>query len=144
MNRTSIATAIIAGFANPASAVNLNPNGIGQVLIYPYYTVNHQQQTLLSAVNTTSIGKAVKVRFLEGYNSREVLDFNLYLSKYDVWTAAVFSLGIQGVFTTAATATFTVLSGDTALSCVFGLQTGKRRAACGSCRWRSAIALSMT
>jgi uncharacterized membrane protein YoaK (UPF0700 family) len=29
-------------------------------------------------------------------------------------TAAVFSLGIQGVFTTAATATFTVLSGDTA------------------------------
>jgi uncharacterized membrane protein YoaK (UPF0700 family) len=29
-------------------------------------------------------------------------------------TAAVFSLGLQGVFTTAATATFTVLSGDTA------------------------------
>ena len=30
-------------------------------------------------VNTDrSIGKAVKVRFLEGYNSREVLDFNLY------------------------------------------------------------------
>jgi uncharacterized membrane protein YoaK (UPF0700 family) len=29
-------------------------------------------------------------------------------------TAAVFSLGIQGVFTTAATATFTVLSGDSA------------------------------
>jgi uncharacterized membrane protein YoaK (UPF0700 family) len=31
-----------------------------------------------------------------------------------VQTAAVFSLGLQGVFTTAATATFTVLSGDTA------------------------------
>ncbi|HEX3803704.1 MAG TPA: DUF1275 family protein [Solirubrobacteraceae bacterium] len=31
-----------------------------------------------------------------------------------VQTAAVFSLGIQGVFTAAATATFTVLSGDTA------------------------------
>jgi uncharacterized membrane protein YoaK (UPF0700 family)/predicted MFS family arabinose efflux permease len=31
-----------------------------------------------------------------------------------VQTAAVFSLGIQGVFTTAATATFTVLSGDAA------------------------------
>ena len=29
-------------------------------------------------------------------------------------TAAVFALGIQGVFTTAATATFTVLSGDSA------------------------------
>jgi predicted MFS family arabinose efflux permease/uncharacterized membrane protein YoaK (UPF0700 family) len=31
-----------------------------------------------------------------------------------IQTAAVFSLGIQGVFTTAATATFTVLSGDAA------------------------------
>jgi uncharacterized membrane protein YoaK (UPF0700 family) len=31
-------------------------------------------------------------------------------------TAAVFSLGIQGVFTTAATATFTVLSGDSWLT----------------------------
>jgi hypothetical protein len=99
VKRIAITTAVIAGlggFAYPASAVNLNPNGIGQVLIYPYYTVNHQQQTLLSVVNFTSIGKAVKVRFLEGYNSREVLDFNLYLSKYDVWTAVVFSLADSG------------------------------------------------
>jgi hypothetical protein len=35
----------------------------------------------------------VKVRFLEGHNSREVLDFNLFLSPYDVWTAAVFATG---------------------------------------------------
>jgi hypothetical protein len=99
MNKNSITTAVIAclaGFVNPASAVNLNPNGIGQVLIYPYYTVNASQQTLLSVVNVTSIGKAVKVRFLEGYNSREVLDFNLYLSAYDVWTAVVFSLADSG------------------------------------------------
>jgi hypothetical protein len=27
---------------------------------------------------------------LEGRNSREVLDFNLYLSPYDVWTGAVY------------------------------------------------------
>ena len=33
--------------------------------------------------------KAVKVRFLEGKNSREVLDFNLFLSGNDVWTAAL-------------------------------------------------------
>jgi hypothetical protein len=102
MNRNSLTTAVIAGIAgvagiaNMANAVYLNPDGVGQVLLYPYYTVNGQQQTLLSVVNTTSIGKAVKVRFLEGYNSREVLDFNLYLSKYDVWTAAVFSLADSG------------------------------------------------
>jgi hypothetical protein len=83
----------VAGIANMASAVNLNPDGLGQVLLYPYYTVNGGQNTLLSVVNTTNVGKAVKVRFLEGYNSREVLDFNLFLSPFDVWTAGLFSTG---------------------------------------------------
>jgi hypothetical protein len=103
MNRNNLTTAVIAGIAgvagiaNMASAVNLNPDGLGQVLLYPYYTVNSGQQTLLSVVNTTAVGKAVKVRFLEGYNSREVLDFNLFLSRFDVWTATVFSLSDAGI-----------------------------------------------
>jgi len=84
----------VAGFASLASAVELNPDGLGQVLIYPYYTVNKNQQTLLSVVNTDSENaKVVKVRFLEGYNSREVLDFNLFLSPNDVWTGTVNRLG---------------------------------------------------
>ena len=95
MKRNSLTTAVVAGiagvagFAGLANAVDLNPDGLGQVLIYPYYTVNKSQDTLFSVVNTTDIGKAVKVRFLEGYNSREVLDFNLFLSPHDVWTARV-------------------------------------------------------
>ena len=109
MNRNSLTTAVIAGIAgvagiaNMASAVNLNPDGLGQVLLYPYYTVNGGQQTLLSVVNTDTVnGKAVKVRFLEGYNSREVLDFNLFLSPADVWTANVFALADAGVSGTGA------------------------------------------
>ncbi|GAA0714271.1 hypothetical protein [Dokdonella soli] len=95
MKRNNLTTAVVAGiagvagFAGLANAVDLNPDGLGQVLIYPYYTVNKSQDTALSVVNTTTRGKAVKVRFLEGYNSREVLDFNLYLSPDDVWTARV-------------------------------------------------------
>ena len=96
MKRNSLTTAVVAGiagvagFAGLANAVDLNPDGLGQVLIYPYYTVNKSQATLFSVVNTDPVnGKAVKVRFLEGYNSREVLDFNLYLSPNDVWTATV-------------------------------------------------------
>jgi len=96
MKRNSLTTAVVAGiagvagFAGLANAVDLNPDGLGQVLIYPYYTVNKSQDTLFAVVNTDPInGKAVKVRFLEGYNSREVLDFNLYLSPNDVWTATV-------------------------------------------------------
>lgn len=77
------------GMAGTASAVNVNSNGLGQVLIYPYYTVRGGTDTYMSVVNTTASVKAVKVRFLEGRNSREVLDFNLYLSPYDMWTAAV-------------------------------------------------------
>ncbi len=82
----------VAGFGSIADAVNLNPDGLGQVLIYPYYTTQGGNDTLLSVVNTADVAKAVKVRFLEGRNSREVLDFNLYLSPYDVWTAGVFQI----------------------------------------------------
>jgi hypothetical protein len=95
MKKNSLTTAVVAGIAGVAglasvsNAVNLNPDGLGQVLIYPYYTVNAGNTTLLSVVNTTNEVKAVKVRFLEALNSREVLDFNLYLSPFDVWTGAV-------------------------------------------------------
>ncbi len=74
------------------SAMTLNPRGIGQVLLYPYYTVNNHQQTLLSVVNTTAQGKALRVRFREGYNGRAVLEFNLFLIPHQTWTGAVFAL----------------------------------------------------
>jgi len=99
MNKTSMTTAILAGIAgvagisNMANAIYLNPDGLGSVLIYPYYTVNTGNATLVSVVNTTDEGKAVKVRFLEAYNSREVLDFNLYLSPFDVWVGEVAAVG---------------------------------------------------
>lgn len=95
MKKNSLTTAIIAGVAGVAglvgvsNAVILNPDGIGQVLLFPYYTVNGDNTTLVSVINTTNNVKAVKVRFLESMNSKEVLDFNLYLSPYDVWTGAV-------------------------------------------------------
>src|SRR5512146_2636845 len=106
MKLNSLTTAVIAGIAgvagiaNMAGAVNLNPDGLGQVLIYPYYTVRGGNGTLLSVVNTHEEGKAVKVRFLEGYNSREVLDFNLYLSQFDVWVAQVYDNGSGGAVAT--------------------------------------------
>jgi hypothetical protein len=93
--RKALFTAVLAGLgaAGTAEAVFLNPNGTGQVLVYPYYTVQQAQgaswNTYLSVVNTTSRAKAVKVRVLEGKTSAEVLDFNLFLSPNDVWTAAI-------------------------------------------------------
>ena len=77
------------GFASTAQAAILSEDGTGEVLLYPYYTVQNGTDTLISVVNTTTQGKAVKVRVLEGMNSREVIDFNLYLSPNDVWTAVI-------------------------------------------------------
>ncbi len=82
------------GVTGAAQAVSVNADGLGQALIYPYFTVRESAagapfNSLLSVVNSTASAKAVKVRFLEGKNSREVLDFNLYLSAHDVWTTAI-------------------------------------------------------
>src|SRR5512141_3256948 len=84
----------VLGVVDSAQAVHINADGLGQALIYPYYTARtttgtNNYVTALSVVNTTSSAKAVKVRFLEGKNSQEVLDFNLFLSAYDVWTAGI-------------------------------------------------------
>jgi hypothetical protein len=79
--------------AGAAQAVSVNPDGLGQVLIYPYYTtqsvLNSPWNSLLSVVNTTGSTKAVKIRFREGKASAEVLDFNIFLSPQDVWTGAI-------------------------------------------------------
>jgi hypothetical protein len=93
--RNSLTLALIAaigsvGIAGTASAaVHLSDDGQGQVLIYPYYTTRAGHDTYLSVLNTTALSKALKIRFSEGKNGRDVLNFNVYLSAYDIWTAAV-------------------------------------------------------
>ncbi len=120
MKRKALQTAVlagiagVAGIANISQAVNLNPDGLGQVLLYPYYTVNGGNDTLMSVVNTTDQVKAVKVRFLESKNTREVLDFNLYLSPFDVWTAALTSDSADGemlVLTADTSCTVPIIDG---------------------------------
>jgi len=80
---------ILLATTGTVSAVQQNINGTGQVLIYPYYTVNNGLNTLYSVVNTTGDTKAIKVKFMESDIGLEVLDFNVYLSGYDVWTGAL-------------------------------------------------------
>ena len=57
------------GVTGAAQAVSVTPDGLGQALVYPYYTVRDQvagspYNSLLSVVNSTASAKAVKVRFL--------------------------------------------------------------------------------
>ena len=72
-----------------AQAVNLATDGLGQVLIFPYYTTRAGWNTLFNITNTSNEVVAVKVRFHEGYNSRDVFDFNVILSPHDVWNGTL-------------------------------------------------------
>ncbi len=88
-----LVSAVLAGMgsiATTAQAVYVDPGNLGQGLLYPYYTVQGNQNTYMTIVNTSTSGvKVVKVRFREGKASNEVLDFNLYLSPADVWVGVV-------------------------------------------------------
>lgn len=87
--KQAIALAVALGAAASAHAVNVDQDGHGSVLLYPAYSVENGTSTYVSVTNTTDQYKAVKVRFVEGMNSKEVLDFNLYLSPQDVWHGMV-------------------------------------------------------
>ena len=89
----AVSLAFITAASLSASAVYLNPDGKGQALIFPYYTARpangNMFSTLLSIANHNPDAKAIRVRFREGRNGREVASFNLFLSPDDMWTGAV-------------------------------------------------------
>jgi hypothetical protein len=62
---------------------------VGQALVYPYYTVNDGWITTFNVINISDKTLAVKVRFHEQKNSRDVLDFNIVMSPFDSWTGWV-------------------------------------------------------
>jgi len=75
----------MAGIGAPAyvGAVTLSQDLIGDVGIVPYYTMREGWTTDFNIVNTGNNTVAAKVRFHEGRNSREVLDFIVVLSPWD-------------------------------------------------------------
>lgn len=73
-----------------ATGLQFAEGGVGHALLVPYYNAQNGNMTVLHVVNTdSSRGKAVKVRFRGALNSDDVLDFQVFLSPSDVWTAAV-------------------------------------------------------
>lgn len=95
VRKTALAVAVSSAMAtmvasNPASAVNISNNGLGEVGLIPYYTVRNGFDTNISVVNTSdTYVVAFKIRFREADNSRDARDFNVFLSPNDVWTATV-------------------------------------------------------
>jgi hypothetical protein len=114
--RSAAALTLLGAAVQTASAVSLNHQGVGQALIYPYYTVNNDQDTLVSVVNPTNIGKALQVRFHEGLNGRDALDFVVYLAPHDVWTSAVTTGNGQAIVQTSDSSCTTLPPGEYGLS----------------------------
>ena len=91
MTRLS-AAAVFSLLAGSACSMTINPNGTGQVLIFPYYTVNQSQQTLLTVSNPTTAAKSLEVVFHEAYNGKVVYSIDVQLAPHQTWTTAAFAL----------------------------------------------------
>lgn len=93
----AIASAVSGGammaMTAPAHAMNISQSNLGEVLLFPYYTVKNGFDTLFTVTNTSDKTAVIKVRWREALNSREVRDFNVILSPRDVWTGVVTSNG---------------------------------------------------
>ena len=81
------ASAVVMSAAH--AAMYINERGTGETLIYPFYSAENGNNTLVNIANTTTDTKAVKVRIIEAQNSQEVLDFNLYLSPKDHYSFSI-------------------------------------------------------
>lgn len=104
--------------ANAVVAVEVNPKGLGEALIFPYYTTTGDYDTYINLVNDSDDFKALKVRFRESMNGAVVLAFNLYLSPGDHWSAVVYP--------TNDAAGAQVASADTSCTVPLSISDGER------------------
>ena len=89
-NSTKLAVAVATvlsglGMVPVAQAVHISPDGLGQYLPGEYYNTNNGMFTEFNISNTSDQVVVVKARFHEAINSRDVFDFNIILSPYDVF-----------------------------------------------------------
>lgn len=79
---------------NPALAnaneLAIAAEGVGHILVVPYFSTQDGNASLLNIVNTDTVnGKAVKLRYRGAANSDDIFDITVLLSPGDVWSANV-------------------------------------------------------
>ena len=75
-----------AGYSGVLNAQNTTVNGIGDLALIPYYTVEANFQTGVHIINTSDSTQVVKLRFRRAADSMDALDINLVMSPRDEWT----------------------------------------------------------
>ncbi|MCG7983996.1 MAG: hypothetical protein JAY90_14765 [Candidatus Thiodiazotropha lotti] len=110
LRKSKIAAAMLMATATAGvNAAFVNTDGTGQVALLPYYNVNNNILTNINITNTTDLYKVVKVRFRESRISADVLDFNIYMSPYDVWNGTIrlnAGSGVANIITEDESCTF--------------------------------------
>ncbi len=72
--------------------VYVNAEGVGDALIFPMFYAGDTWSTDIKVINTSTIySQVAKVVLRESTTSCEVLDFLIYLSPNDVWTATIYA-----------------------------------------------------
>lgn len=88
--KLSAAVAVALGLQTAiVDAQTVSDTNTGTAVFVPYYTINNGWKTLVNITNTSANSLVVKFRLHEARNSRDVLDFLVLLSPYDVWSAWV-------------------------------------------------------
>lgn len=88
-----IAAAVAAATAGQVNVANAQPavasNGLGDLALVPYYTVNGDWITGIHIVNTSDNTQVVKFRFRRAADSMDALDFNIVMSPKDVYAGFI-------------------------------------------------------
>ena len=90
----ALLVSIAVAASTSLQAVQLSQHGLGQVLLYPYYTTRTipkggPYNTLFIVTNTSSDTKVLRIRFRESKNGRTVASVNVYLVPNDSWAAGI-------------------------------------------------------
>jgi len=75
-----------AGYAGVVNSAVVANNGLGDLALIPYYTVEDGFGTGVHIINTSAQTQVVKLRFRRGSDSMDAMDFNVIMSPFDEWT----------------------------------------------------------
>ena len=85
----AVGVASVIMISGAQAGMYINELGTGETLLFPFYSAENGNNTLVNIANASTSHKAVKVRILEAQNSQEVLDYNLYLSPEDHFSFSI-------------------------------------------------------
>jgi hypothetical protein len=89
MKRVIISLLLLATGGQLHAEVRAETGGVGEALLFPFFSVRHGFATLINVQNHHPLGKALKVRVTEADQSVETLTFNVYVPGNTRWSAAL-------------------------------------------------------